>query len=73
MDQKIVHRIRVLKKEIHESLANRLTYPKTIISISGEKELTEDEWEKARKYIDEAIAVVDVKLSEFLDELERTP
>lgn len=71
MDEKFVNRARKLKREIREAIANRLTYPKSVIGIAKDRCLTTEEIEKIKTCVDESILLIDAKFCEFFDELVR--
>ena len=71
MDERFVNRAKKLKKEIHEAIANRLTYPKSVVGIAKDRCLTSEEIEKIKTCVDESILIVDAKFCEFLDALDK--
>ena len=63
-------KIKALRKEIRRVLANKLTYPKTVISLIGKRKLKEDEIMKAGECIDECLHMVEARFLECLESLE---
>ena len=70
MIQEIKIKLKILQLEIHSILANRLTYPKSILALLLDRPITEDELERSRTYIDQSIKQVDLKFIEFLSWME---
>jgi hypothetical protein len=72
MDKKgqIVERAEALRDSVGKMLKNRLTYPKTIITLLRDGKLGEDHVAKMVDGIHESIKVVDAKFIEFIEELK---
>ena len=68
--KEILDRIRILRRTVHDSLANRLTYPKSVVGLARHRHLKEEEIERMNELIDEAIHLVDCKFTDFLREFE---
>ena len=67
----LVSRLRKLKDDIHNTLANHMVYPKSLITMLKDRpSLTLEQIEKCSQYIDDSIKAVDAKFSDLLAEIE---
>ena len=61
-----IWQLKDLQERLRLALSNRLTYPRTLVSLARERVLTEEEVQKACECLEACVRIVEAELTLFI-------